>query len=127
MHTMSNLFQSFRTTADQQPQHAAIIDCDRRESVSYGQLLAEVEQYAAQLSRAGVRARDCVGLHVPSGRSYIVATYALWQCGACVVPIPVELTACEKQLLVSKIALNAVISSTVAVGSWESWQCGDAL
>jgi len=124
---MMNLFEVFRETARRHPDHAALIDGDRRDVVSYRELLQEVEQFAAQLSRAGVRAGDCIGLHVPSGRNYLVATYALWQCGACVVPIPIELTACEKQLVCSKIALDAVVSSALAVGTWESWQRGDAV
>jgi len=124
---MLNLFQIFRATAERQPDHVAIVDCDRRENVTYRALVQEIDHFAAGLVRAGVRPGDCVGLHVPSGRGYIVATYALWQCGACVVPIPIELTPSEKQLVCAKIALDSIISTTLAMDIWQAWQRGAPL
>lgn len=124
---MNNLFDIFRQTALRQPLHPALIDCDQGQHVSYGKLLQEIEQFANQLRCLGVRAGDCVGLHVPSGRNYIVATYAIWRCGACVVPIPMELTFREKRLICANIALKAVLSSVNSAGFWESWQRGGAI
>ena len=123
---MINLFEIFRSTARRQPQHVATIDYQRRRCDTYLQLLQDVERLGALLEQAGVRAEDCVGLHVPSGRAYMVATYAVWQCGACVVPIPLELTFREKHLICSKIAMNALVSSGNSSAFWESWQRGAA-
>ncbi len=52
----------------------------------------------------------CVGLHARSGPSYIVATYAAWHRGACVVPVPVELADPEKATVLRTVALDYVIS-----------------
>lgn len=121
---MMNLFRLFKHTAERQPAHPAIVDCEKRQSVSYGQLLRDVGQFAEQLRRAGVRPGHCVGLHVPSGRRYIVATYAIWECGACVVPIPMELSLREKQAIPSNIALDAMLSTASTVEFWSVWQRG---
>jgi long-chain acyl-CoA synthetase len=64
-----------------------------------------------RLRRTGLRPGDCVGLHVPSGVPYIVCTYAAWRCGACVVPIPVELTTSEKGQICRDIALDYVVTA----------------
>jgi len=62
------------------------------------------------LKARGVKAQSCVGLHYPNGLEYITLTYAIWGCGACVVPIPTELSSQEKQQIFENIAIDAVIS-----------------
>ena len=57
-----------------------------------------------------MREGDSVGLHCPSGVHYIINTYAIWRCGASVVPIPNELAAPEKQTILRTIALPWMIS-----------------
>ena len=60
---------------------------------------------------AGIDSGMNIGLHYPSGRGYIAFTYALWLCGACVTPIPMELADEEKQQIAHHIEMSAVIST----------------
>jgi long-chain acyl-CoA synthetase len=109
-----NLDDVFRATALRQPRHPAILGPGPSDSLSYAGLDEAIAAASAQLRRAGVRPGDCVGLHHPSGAGYVVWNYALWRCGACVVPVPVELAPAEKQEVLRTIALTSVLSSTNA-------------
>src|ERR671931_1594751 len=106
-----NLDDLFRETARRKPAHAAICGPGPGDRLSYRELDRAVGAVAGRLRAAAVRPGDCVGLHVPSGAPYIVCTYAAWRCGACVVPLPAELTAAEKADVAGTIALDAVITA----------------
>jgi long-chain acyl-CoA synthetase len=116
MRTALNLSQVLRRTAKRRPHHAAIVDCDSRRTFSYGEMLAEIDRLAAEFAAAGVCPGDCIALHIPSGRNYLLATYALWSCGACVVPIPIELAPPEKRQIFERIALNGAVTSAGGAG-----------
>lgn len=105
-----NLYDVFRKTARAQPTRPAILGPGPTDALSYSQLEEAIRLTGERLERAGVRAGHCVGLHCPSGVNYIVLTYALWRCGGCVVPIPVELAPSEKQTIYREIALDFVIT-----------------
>ena len=124
---MLNLFQIFRQMARQRPRQIALVDCELQKCTSYGELLEEVEGFAHCLQHDKLHAGQCIGLHVPSGRNYIVATYAAWKCGVCVVPIPIELSTREKQLVCTRIAQHGMLTGTNATAFWQSWQRGDAV
>ncbi len=124
---MFNLFEVFRQMAKRRPRQIALVDCDLQECMSYGELLEEVERFAQCLQRGKLRAGQCIGLHVPSGRNYILATYAAWKCGVCVVPIPMELSTLEKQLICASIAQHGMLTCATSTIFWQSWQRGDAI
>jgi long-chain acyl-CoA synthetase len=107
-----NLDDLFRQTARRQPEHPAILGPGAA-ALSYRRLDESIGALARELQRAGVRPGACVGLHCPSGADYIVLNYAIWRCGGCVVPIPTELAAREKQEIVRQIALDFVVSSAL--------------
>jgi long-chain acyl-CoA synthetase len=107
---MMNLYDVFRATALRQPDRPAVLGPGPADALSYAQLDGTIRAAGERLASAGVRAGHCVGLHCPSGVDYIVLTYALWQRGACAVPIPVELAAEEKQTICREIALDFIIS-----------------
>src|SRR5262249_38287226 len=77
------------------------------------------------LRAAGLRPGGCVGLHLPSGADYILFTYAVWRSGGCVVPLPVELTAPEKQEIVREIALDWVISERGSASFLQPFRTAD--
>jgi len=112
---MTNLYQVFRTTAQQQPDRIAITDCEKQLAITYGEFLQQIDTLAEELRGAGVCANECVGIHLASGTHYIRLTYALWKCGACVVPIPLELAAREKRHICKRIAIRTVISCDKSV------------
>ncbi|HYV36982.1 MAG TPA: class I adenylate-forming enzyme family protein, partial [Gemmataceae bacterium] len=69
-----------------------------------------MQSVGKRLENAGVGPGSVVGLHVPSGRDYILLTFALWRCGACVAPIPVELALPEKTQFLRTVALDFVLT-----------------
>jgi long-chain acyl-CoA synthetase len=103
-----NLYDLFRNTAQRQPDHPAVLGPGG--GLSYRGLAEAIDAAGTALRAAGFRPGDCAGLHLPSGASYIVWTYAVWRSGGCVVPVPVELTAPEKQEICGEIAVDWVIS-----------------
>jgi long-chain acyl-CoA synthetase len=105
-----NLVELLDATVARQPEHPAIVGPAEGETLSYAQFKARVDETAQQLARHGVKPGHCVGLHCPSGRDYISLTYAIWRLGACVVPIPTELSAEEKMRVCQGIALDHVLS-----------------
>ena len=107
---MTNLARELELVCGRQPDRIAFVDGEKRQSVTYGQLQHEIDELAAVLRSGGLQARQCVGLHLPSGQAYAAMTYAVWRCGACIVPIPVELTPAEKMAICRGIALDWIIS-----------------
>jgi len=112
-----NLVELLDATAARQPEHAAIIGPADGEVLSYAQFRTWVDETAGLLADHGVRKGHCVGLHCPSGRDYIRLTYAIWRLGACVVPIPTELSAEEKMRVCQGIALDHVLSDRKGQGA----------
>src|SRR6516165_2411350 len=103
-----NLYDIFSTTARMQPEKPAILGPNQR--FSYRHLNEAIQASAQSLRGAGIRPGDCVGLHMPSGSNYIIFTYAVWRCGGCAVPLPVELAAAEKQEICREIKLDFVVA-----------------
>lgn len=110
-----NLDQLFQESAARHPNHPAIIKV-AGERLSYAELDQRIEQIAGELQQRGVTTGITVGLHCDSGLDYIVLTYAIWRCGACVVPIPIELAPVEKQRILQYIHLHQLLSSETTAG-----------
>lgn len=121
-----NLYDLFHETACRQPDHLAILGPSADTALTYGELDRAIRETAQRLRQAGVRPGDCVGLHQPSGSQYIILTYAVWQCGGCVVPIATELAAEEKREICREIALDYLISPTATVAFADSFRQGPA-
>jgi long-chain acyl-CoA synthetase len=122
-----NLYDAFRATSRRQPAAPALLGPRPGDRLSYWELAEAIEAAADRLHHAGLRPGDCVGLHCPSGADYIVLTYAVWRCGGCVVPIPVELTDREKQEICQTIALALVITGPHRGGFVEPYRRGAAV
>ena len=121
----TNMCDIFLERAAEQPEHTALIGPGRAETLSYSMLANQIEALSASLRSAGIKPGDCIGLHLPSGREYIIASYAIWRCGACVVPIPVELKPNEKREITSTIAISLVISKAATKSVVDHFQSGD--
>lgn len=105
-----NLYETFVRTVRSQPEHVACLDVSRNDCCSYEMLLQRVDTAAQDLERAGVRRGTCIGLHCATGLEYIIWAYAIWKCGATIVPIAVELAPEEKTSIVMSIGLDGVIT-----------------
>lgn len=104
-----NMYETLARTARMQPDHAAVLGPGADDRLSYGELIAAIDIRADSLREAGLKPGDCIGVHCPSGRDYIILNFAVWRCGGCVVPIPVELTDAEKQEVCREISLDALV------------------
>src|SRR5262249_670102 len=104
-----NLYELFHKTARSQPREPTLLG-PGADAMTYEALDDAIQMTGRGLRAAGVRSGDCVGLLVPSGTDYIAGTYAAWSCGACVVPIPVELKPNEKEEIFRAIAIDWVIA-----------------
>ena len=104
-----NLADIFLKTAANQPSHAAILG-SREGALTYSGLAQRIERMATQLLAAGVKNGQTIGLHCASGTDYIVLNYAIWRCGACVVPVAPEMSSDEKQQLCQEISLDAILT-----------------
>jgi long-chain acyl-CoA synthetase len=122
-----NLYDTFRATSRRQPAAPALLGPGPGDRLTYGQLAEAIDAAADRLHDAGVRPGDCVGLHCPSGADYIILTYAVWRCGGCVVPIPVELADREKQEICRTIALAWVITGPQRASFVEPFRRGPAV
>lgn len=122
-----NLMDVFCQTAKKQPYHPAIVGPGKDDVYSYLQLWEKIEFVADRFKTAGIGPGSCVGLHYPSNREYIILTYALWRCGACVVPIPVELVPEEKHSICHDICLDCVVSKSETVRVIGPFQNGDLI
>jgi long-chain acyl-CoA synthetase len=122
-----NLCDVFRDTARRQPAEPALLGPGPDDCLSYGQLAEAIDAAADRLHGAGLRPGACVGLHCPSGADYIILTYAVWRCGGCVVPIPVELADQEKQEICRTIAQTFVLTGPQRAAFVEPFRRGPAL
>jgi long-chain acyl-CoA synthetase len=118
-----NLDDIFRDTARRQPEKPAILG--DQDPISYRHLDEAIGAATHALRAAGLRAGDCVGLHLPSGANTIIFTYAVWRSGGCAVPLPVELAAAEKQEICRDINLDFVLSQGRADAFFEPFRKHD--
>jgi long-chain acyl-CoA synthetase len=106
----TNLYELFHQTALRQPESPAVLGPRTNAVLSYRELDAAIGRAAERLRAAGLRAGDQVGLHLPSSADYIIWTYAVWQCDACVAPVPMELAAPEKREILECLSLDYFVS-----------------
>jgi long-chain acyl-CoA synthetase len=106
----ANMDDLFRQAVRRAPEHPAILGPQSQAVLTYRVLDEAIADASDRLRSAGVRRGDCVGLHLPSSVPYIVWNYAVWRCGGCVVPIPVELAADEKSEIFRQIAIDFLIT-----------------
>jgi len=122
----TNLYQTFLRTVQQQPEAMACLDLGRDQRWTYGRLSDRISEAADRLDAAGIRRGQCIGLHYGSGLDYIVWAYAIWRCGATVVPIATELAADEKAEVCSKIKMDAIVARQGEAKVFEAFLAGPA-
>lgn len=119
-----NIMNIFCETAEKLSDRPAVIGPGTNDIYTYQALRKNIESVAGQLKTAGIRPGSCIGLHCQSGSQYIILTYAIWQCGACVVPIPVELVPEEKHRILREICIETVVTAVETTAVIEPFQNG---
>jgi len=119
MNTELNLFDVFCQTVEKQPEHIAIYGPQGDQSYTYRELKELIENTADKFRQAGLAPGKTLGLHYGSGVEYITLTYAAWCCGACVVPIAVELMPPEKRRIFKEIGLDLLVAEDNSLSAFE--------
>ncbi len=111
---MMNLADLLQHAAARYPENIAVSDGER--ALTYAELWQEVCRAAGELEAVGIGRGRMAGLQLGNSIAFIILTYALWRCGAVVVPIPMEMRESERTELLRTMDLAAVLSSTAPVG-----------
>lgn len=103
-----NLFESLERTAARWPQKPALIEDDK--VVTYAELFRQVEGLTLTLKAQSISAGQRIGLAFPNSIAYVALTYALWQCGVVVVPVPTECSEDEVREIIVAMQLQGLIT-----------------
>lgn len=120
-----NLFDLLAQQAKKQPEHPLIMGPNQ--TVSYGEFYHQVLRLRTQLEDHNVLPGDTIGIHLPNSPEYIALTYAIWGCGASVVPIPIELAGQEKEQIFRNIRIDAVCTNSAMLADIEPHLAADAI
>ena len=85
-----------------------------KERVTFDSLFTAVDGIRERLSELpcfSQKAIPRVGVIFPNGAAYITVALAVLDAGACFVPIPDELTECEKEALIATTALDCLVKA----------------
>jgi len=100
--------------AHDRSEHPAIEDGDR--VVSYADLADRLRVAAANLQGNAISPGDRVGVMLPDSAEHLIVLQALLKVGAVIVTIDLALPPIEKDRMVSRLGLKAVIKSATANG-----------
>nr|VFK68053.1 MAG: long-chain acyl-CoA synthetase [Candidatus Kentron sp. UNK]VFK73331.1 MAG: long-chain acyl-CoA synthetase [Candidatus Kentron sp. UNK] len=120
-----NLLDVFLETAARQPDRPLLHS--PRAQYTYTEFRQFIADLIDTLKQQGIRAGDCIALHYSNSPEYIALVYAIWGCNACVVPIPLELTAEEKQAIFHTIHIDALLSRADLIADLEAVQAGESV
>ncbi len=109
-----NILAGFLAHTAAHPEAPALFQGE--ECWSYSWLATAAREACGQLERAG--AFDCgtqpvarIGLYCPNGVEHVVWALGILLGGGCLVPVPQELAACERESLARRTALHAVVGA----------------
>lgn len=109
MNDAVNLFHSLAHSARRRPEKAAIIADDT--VITYAALLQQTRWLAAALQTQGVQPGQRIGLTYANSAGYVALTYALWRCGAVVIPVPTECSEAEAREILATLQLQGWVTS----------------
>lgn len=108
--SVMNLYETIRQTAHKYPGSPAVIY--KTSVLTYKDLIRQIETAGMILKKMGIMPHDRVGLVCPNCPEYIILSFAIFVCRACVVPISEKLKQAERDTIVRDISLNALIFSS---------------
>ncbi len=85
--TYGNIADLVTSAALRGPAHAALIDADSGQQLSWSEVHAATDALAAVLLDAGVAPGDRVAIRLPIGPAYCIAVFGVLRAGAVVVPL----------------------------------------
>jgi bile acid-coenzyme A ligase len=108
--------------ADAQPNATAFVfvTTDGAEwPVTWRQLEHESNRVARGLDRRGVGQGDMVVIELPNSVEHVVAAFATWKLGACVLPLRWDLPAWERERVLAVAKPTVVVGRRIEDGPWQ--------
>ena len=103
-----NLNELLENSVRRQPQKIAFVE--ESSEVSYALLAEKINGFVANINSLQFPSGARIGLCFPNGVNYVALTYALWQTGAVVVPVPTECPPEELAEIAATMELSAILS-----------------
>lgn len=103
-----NLSTNLRQTAQKTPDVTALLYLDQK--ISYSELNADVDRFAAGLAKLGIEKGSNVALLLGNSPEFVIAYYAIVRLGAVAVPINPLYTPGEIQFILADCGVQAVIA-----------------
>jgi acyl-CoA synthetase (AMP-forming)/AMP-acid ligase II len=113
-----NLADVLAATAARHPERPAVTEVLSGRTLTYAQLNSEASRVAAFLRAHGVERNQRIGLRAPNSLGYLPAAFGLLATGACLVPVPENLTSSEVTSLVSDVEVNGCFLSPSSDSKW---------
>jgi long-chain acyl-CoA synthetase len=102
-------------TAARSPERPAFSDLQSGQTLTYGEVAAQVEAVATFLRAQGVTPGQRIGFVAPNGIGCVVASFAALAAGACVVPVAASQRPAEIAQILEAMAVNgALVAPTAA-------------
>jgi long-chain acyl-CoA synthetase len=106
-----NLADLLAATAARHPERLAVTEVLSGGTLTYAQLSTESARVGAFLRAQGVERNQRIGLRAPNGLGYLPAAFGLLATGACLVPVPDNLTSSETASLLGDVEVNGCFRS----------------
>ncbi|MEH0974086.1 amino acid adenylation domain-containing protein [Micromonospora sp. CPCC 205546] len=85
-------------------------------SLTYRELLDQVQSLAARLAERGVGPETPVGVHLPRGAAAVVALLAVWRAGGCYVPLDPEHPRARIETIVADAGVRTLLAAPADAG-----------
>ena len=105
-----NLVELVHASARRHAHRPAVTDARSGHSLSYADLVREIERVAEFLIGAGVEPGQRIGLLAPNATAYLPAAFGLLATGACLVPIAANLTPSEIATIATEVEVNGCLA-----------------
>jgi acyl-CoA synthetase (AMP-forming)/AMP-acid ligase II len=106
-----NLADILHDSAVRHAGRPAVTEVRTGRSLTYDRLADEAERMRAFLKSRGVERGHRIALLCPNNLAYVPASFGLLAAGACIVPVPVNLSPAEMAELLGEIDVNGCLSS----------------
>ena len=83
-----------------------------RRTVTYQQLLSAITSVSQQLTKAGIKSNETVGIYAPNGPEWTAAAIATWKIGAIVAPIHIGNSDYEVATQIDAVKPKVILTHT---------------
>jgi acyl-coenzyme A synthetase/AMP-(fatty) acid ligase len=106
-----NIFDLIRKQAELQPNNVAFACVDSGQSISYAELVRQVDAVADWLRARGSRPFERCGLHCPEGSEFLVNALGILSAGLAVAPISINVPPQELDRVIAAAGLHWLLDA----------------